>query len=84
MCKESKNNALFKKRTESLDVIERKRERVISVDHLRGIVLMLDPVCTSENNLGQSNQAGQSVATSGCRQLVIPRISIIFRMLFRW
>lgn len=45
---------------------------------------MLDPVCTSENNLSQSNQAGQSVATSGCRQLVIPRISIIFRMLFRW
>lgn len=45
---------------------------------------MLDPVCTSENNLGQSNQAGQSVATRGCRQLVIPRISIIFRMLFRW
>lgn len=40
MCKESKNNALFKKRTESLDVIEKERERVISVDHLRGIVLI--------------------------------------------
>lgn len=35
MCKESKNNALFKKRTDSLE-----RERVISVDHLRGIVLI--------------------------------------------
>lgn len=45
--------------------------------------LMLDPVCTSENNIGQSNQAGQSVATSGSRKVGITGFCIILRILFR-
>lgn len=56
------------------------RQRVYGVMDMQ---LMLDPVCTSENNFGQSNQAGQSVATSGCRQVGIPGFCIVQMMKYQ-